>query len=41
MYVYRYFFCELLCLVNVVGQMYLMDAFFDGEFFTYGSRYCY
>lgn len=38
MYVYRYFFCELLCLINVIGQMYLMDAFFDGEFFTYGSR---
>lgn len=38
MYVYRYFFCELLCLVNIVGQMYLMDAFFDGEFMSYGSR---
>ncbi|XP_065296667.1 innexin shaking-B-like [Dermacentor albipictus] len=35
-YVARYFFCELLALVNVVGQMFLMDRFFDGEFLTYG-----
>ncbi|CAN7994164.1 unnamed protein product [Ixodes hexagonus] len=35
-YAARYFFCELLAFVNVVGQMFLMDRFFDGEFLTYG-----
>lgn len=38
MYAYRYWLCELLCLVNIVGQMYLMNTFFDNEFFTYGLR---
>jgi len=33
---YRYFFCEVLSLVNVCGQMVLLDRFFDGTFFTYG-----
>lgn len=33
---YRYFFCELLALINVGGQMLLLDRFFDGTFFTYG-----
>ena len=55
---YRYFFCELLSLINVggnlqisrkifpknftkfssnfSGQMFLLDRFFDGTFFTYG-----
>jgi len=33
---YRYFFCELLSLINVGGQMFLLDRFFDGTFFTYG-----
>ncbi len=58
---YRYFFCELLALVNIAGmkhfgcwlnefkmyfihiisllfagQMFLLDRFFDGTFFTYG-----
>lgn len=33
---YRYFFCELLSLINVCGQMFLLDRFFDGTFFTYG-----
>ncbi|KAJ9577533.1 hypothetical protein L9F63_005906, partial [Diploptera punctata] len=32
----RYYFCELLALINVVGQMFLMDRFFDGEFMRYG-----
>lgn len=34
----RYFFCELLSFVNVVGQLFLMDRFFEGEFLTYGIR---
>lgn len=33
---YRYFFCEFLALLNVSGQMFLLDRFFDGTFFTYG-----
>lgn len=37
-YVLRYFACEALCLVNIIVQLYLMDAFFDGEFLQYGLR---
>jgi len=33
---YRYFFCEFLALINVFGQMFLMDRFFEGTFLTYG-----
>ncbi|XP_063696774.1 innexin shaking-B [Culicoides brevitarsis] len=33
---YRYYICETLSLVNVVGQMFLMNKFFDGEFWTFG-----
>ena len=50
---YRYFFCEFLALINVIGewrqtivghhitflslgQMFLMDRFFDGAFLTFG-----
>ncbi|XP_065582705.1 innexin shaking-B-like [Artemia franciscana] len=33
---YRYFFCEALSAGNIVGQMFLMDRFFDGSFFTFG-----
>jgi len=33
---YRYFFCEMLALCNVIGQMFLLDRFFDGTFFTFG-----
>lgn len=36
MYALRYWFCEALCLVNVVGQLYLMNRFTGGEFFSYG-----
>ncbi|XP_003703064.1 optic ganglion reduced [Megachile rotundata] len=38
MYVYRYFICEALCLVNIFMQLYLMNRFFDGEFLSYGLR---
>ena len=37
-YVYRYFACEILCLFNIIAQLYLMNRFFEGEFFTYGLR---
>lgn len=39
MYAIRYWFCEFLCLVNIIIQLILMDRFFDGEFFGYGLRY--
>jgi len=35
-YAFRFFFCELLNFVNVVGQIYFMDFFLGGEFTTYG-----
>lgn len=35
---YRYFTCEVLCLVNIFSQLYLMNRFFDGEFLSYGLR---
>ncbi|XP_076316134.1 innexin inx1-like [Tachypleus tridentatus] len=37
-YVIKYVFCEFLCLVNVVGQMWLMNVFLDDEFFSYGVK---
>lgn len=36
-YVYKFVFCEFLNLVNIIGQMYLMDVFFNGHFTNYGS----
>lgn len=38
LYVIRYFGCELLCLINIIVQMWMMDRFFDGEFLSYGWR---
>lgn len=38
MYAIRYWFCEFLCLVNIIGQLYLMNRFTGGEFFSYGWR---
>lgn len=35
-YAARYYFCEVLSFVNVVAQMFLLDAFFEGEFMRYG-----
>lgn len=37
-YAVRYWICEALCLVNIIGQLYLMNRFFDGEFMSYGLR---
>lgn len=36
LYASKYFACEVLALFNVVGQLFLIDAFLDGEFLTYG-----
>ncbi|XP_008545935.1 innexin inx2 [Microplitis demolitor] len=37
LYAYRFFLCEVLNFINVVGQIYFMDFFLDGEFSTYGA----
>ncbi|XP_046415596.1 innexin inx2 [Neodiprion fabricii] len=37
-YAFRFFLCEILNFVNVVGQIYFMDFFLDGEFTTYGAE---
>ena len=37
-YAVRFFFCEFLNLVNVVGQLFFMDFFLGGEFSTYGAE---
>ncbi|CAG9858463.1 unnamed protein product [Phyllotreta striolata] len=36
-YAFRFFICEVLNFVNVIGQIFFMDFFLDGEFSTYGS----
>lgn len=38
LYAIRYYACEFLCLINIMLQMWLMNRFFDGEFFSYGWR---
>ncbi|XP_045503945.1 innexin inx1 [Colias croceus] len=38
LYAFRYWGCEMLCLVNIVVQMWMMDSFFNGEFLSYGTR---
>lgn len=35
-YAARFFICEVLAFLNVVGQMFMLDKFFDGEFLNYG-----
>merc|ERR1712198_166901 len=36
-YAARFFFLEILNLVNVIGQIFFVDFFLGGEFTTYGS----
>lgn len=36
-YAIRFIICEVLNFVNVVGQIYFVDYFLDGEFSTYGT----
>ena len=36
-YVYKFLACEVLNLVNIICQMYLMDFFLGGQFTKYGS----
>jgi len=37
-YAYKFFLCEVLNFVNVVGQIYFTDRFLGYEFTTYGTR---
>ncbi|GFQ80256.1 innexin shaking-B [Trichonephila clavata] len=37
-YAAKYYFCEFLTLVNVVGQFYLLDVFFNGKFIELGGK---
>jgi len=37
-YVYKFLFCEVLNLVNILFQIYLMDFFFGGQFSKYGAQ---
>ncbi|XP_012283610.1 innexin inx2-like [Orussus abietinus] len=37
LYAIRYFFCELMNLINTVGQIYLLNEFLEGQFTNYGS----
>ncbi|KAG8237843.1 hypothetical protein J437_LFUL002452 [Ladona fulva] len=37
-YAIRFFICEFLNFINVVGQIYFMDLFLGGEFTTYGAE---
>jgi len=37
-YAFRFFFCEVLNFINVVGQIFFMDMFLGYEFTTYGSE---
>lgn len=36
-YAVRFFICEVLNFINVIGQIYFVDYFLGGEFTTYGS----
>lgn len=37
-FTFQYYFCQILCFANVVGQMWATDWFLNGEFSTYGWR---
>lgn len=37
-YAYRYFFCEILNFINVIGQMFLTNKFLGGTFLNYGTE---
>ncbi|KAK8740961.1 hypothetical protein OTU49_002795, partial [Cherax quadricarinatus] len=38
MYAFKFFICEALNFVNIIGQMYLTNRFLGYEFSTYGTR---
>ena len=40
-YAFKYFLCDVLNFVNVIGQMYLLNTFLGGVFMAYGSDVLY
>jgi len=38
MYAFKYLFCDLLNVVNVIGQIYFINFFLGGVFMTYGTE---
>ena len=36
-YAFKYFICDILNFVNVVGQLFLLNTFFGGVFMAYGT----
>ncbi len=40
-YAFKYFICDLLNFVNVIGQMYLINTFLGGVFMAYGTEVLY
>ena len=40
-YAFKYFVCDLLNFVNVIGQMYLLNAFFGGVSMAFGTDVLY
>lgn len=37
-YAFTFFICEVFNFINVIGQIYFIDLFLDGEFRNYGSQ---
>lgn len=37
-YALKFFFCEIMNLINIIGQIYFMDFFLGGEFTQYGTE---
>ena len=35
-YAFKYFLCEFICLINLLGQLWATNRFFDGQFLRYG-----
>lgn len=40
-YAFKYFLCDILNFVNVIGQMYMINSFLGGVFMTYGTDVLY
>jgi len=37
-YAFKYFFCDVLNFINVIGQIYFVNVFLGGVFMTYGTE---
>lgn len=40
-YCIKYFFCEFLCFINVIGQLFLLNKVFNGDYLYYGIEAMY